>query len=107
MKTKNQLLAELQAEFPMNPRVRMVFKDCETLRDVKQTICWELNFAQTIEKQIKQGKLYQQWYLGELYSKDTNDIERLRYACYYVADKLGYKITTSSQFHYIGNIGKN
>lgn len=106
MKTKNQLLAELQAEFPMNPRVRMVFKDCETLRDVKQTICWELNFAQTIEKQIKQGKLYQQWYLGELYSKDTNDIERLRYACYYVADKLGYKVTNSSHFHYIGEIGK-
>lgn len=106
MKSKNQLLKELKLELPMNPRVRMVFKDCETLRDIKQTICWELNFAKTIEKQISQGKLYQQWYLGELYSKDINDIKRLRYACQYVADKLGYKVTTSSHFHYIGNIGR-
>jgi hypothetical protein len=104
MKTKNQLLKELQAELPTKPLIRIFLRDCETLRDIKQSICWELNFASTIEEQLNNGKSMQ-WYLGEIYWKTKADIKQLKETCYYIAKKLDYEIEhKNGGFHYIGKI---
>ena len=104
MKSKNQLFIELKSEFKSNYKVRKVFSYCETLRDVKQTICWELNFATSIEEQIANNK-HTQWYNGEIHFKTKYDVKELKESCYFVAKKLGYEIEHNNNgFHYIGKI---
>jgi hypothetical protein len=104
MKSKNQLLKELKLELPTKPLLRIFLRDCETLRDIKQSICWDLNFASTIEKQLDNGKSFQ-WYLGEMYWKTKYDVKQLKETCYYIAKKLDYEIEhNDGGFHYIGKI---
>ena len=104
MKTKNQLFIELKAEALTNRQVKSYLRKCDSLTDIKQSICWDLNFAKTIISQLDGGKTMQ-WYQGETYFANKSEIKDLQSICYYIAKKLGYEIEHNTNgYHYIGKI---